>query len=102
MNELSDGHASAIGFHMQRMGSVFTGTTMVGGELYDPKEVFSKSSAELVALFDTQEKARIKKVLEETKFDAKDMSRRARVAIQLLQYALLLLAITAIIVFAGV
>jgi hypothetical protein len=80
---------------------VFTGTTTVAGELYDPKKVFSKSSAELVALFDTQEKARIKKFLEETNFDTKGISRRARVAIQLLQYALLLLSITAIVVFAG-
>jgi hypothetical protein len=101
MTELSDGHASAIGFHMQRMGTVFTGTAVVGGEIYDPKEVLAEGAKELVALFDTKEKARLKKVIEETKFDTKDTSRRARVAVLLLHWALLLLAITSVVVFAG-
>ena len=100
ISTMQDVHGSAIKFHSKRVGTAFTGTLVHDGALIDPKEVFAKLAEQTETYFQSAEVQHYKNVLAQIKVQPELTGKVSKSALVLLQVALLLLAITAIVLFA--
>jgi hypothetical protein len=98
--KVSSMHATSMAYDTARIAGAFSGSWTHDGVTYDPKELYAKAGERFQASLESNERDYFQKIADSIKLEPKWTGRFGRFAIFTMQLALVLLAATAVLLFA--